>query len=163
MIKYKLTDQNLQTHKGHQWTQGVEQVITKPGNTLCSDEVFHFYDSPEEAALYNPIHADIDNPILWEVECDQVVHDGTKGGAKRMTLVKQASLPAISIDQRVQIAIRCVKLVYKEQKWNTWADNWLSGKDRSEKSAAWAAEAMERAAAEGEIKRIIMKECLNVK
>lgn len=138
MIKYKLTNQNLQTHNGFQWVIGVEQIIDNVGNALCTDQVFHFYDSPEEAAFYNPIHADIKNPICWEVDCDQVIHDGIKGGAKRMMLLKQVHFPAISIDKRVRIAIRCAKLVYRDKNWNIWADNWLSGKDRSEKAAAAA-------------------------
>jgi hypothetical protein len=147
MIKYKLTDQNLRTRGGHQWEIGVEQVITKPGTVLCSNQVFHFYDSPELAILLNPIHADIKNPRLWEVDCDQVAHNETKGGAKKMKFVRELPSPQITIEQKIKFAILCAKVVCHESDFLTWADNWLHRKDRSA-AAAWAAWATAKAAKE---------------
>ena len=45
-------------------------------------------------------------------------------------------------------AIKCARRVYDEPSWNKWADDWESGKDRSEASGAWEArEAMAARAA----------------
>jgi len=41
-------------------------------------------------------------------------------------------------EQQVTFTILAVKQVYKEPNWNVWADNWLSGKNRSG-DAAWRA------------------------
>lgn len=157
MIKYKLTDQNMQTHGGFQWVLGKKEVITSPGATLCSDQVFHYYASPEQAVLLNPVHAGIRNPRLFTAEIDkEVVFDGLKGGCHEMTLVKELTLPTITLNQRVEIAIRLALTRCHNPCFTDWANNWLSGADRSakaaraaaraaadwaERSAAWAAEA----------------------
>lgn len=131
MKRYKLTTQDMTTHNDHKWEIGVKQVIDKHGNTLCSNQVFHFYDSPEIAVLLNPSHANIKNHRLWEVECDEVVHDGTKGGAKRMKLVKKVEAPVFSLLQKRVFAIKCALAVYKNKDFERWATNFLSGKNRS--------------------------------
>ena len=88
MIKYKLTTQGMATHNGHTWVVGEKQTITIAGEELCTEQVLHYYDSPELAVLFNPIHANIIYPRLWQVECDQVAHDGLKG-AKWMVLERE--------------------------------------------------------------------------
>ena len=157
MIKYKLTDQNLRTYGGYQWTVDVEKTIDNPGNRLCSDQVFHFYDSPEEAVFLNPIFGDIPDPLCWEVECDQVVHDGLKGGAKKMKLIRQVALLTITTETMIRIAIRCSMLVYKEEKWNIWAKKWLTGEDRSGEAAARAAWAARAESVDTQILSIVMQ------
>ena len=148
MKRYKLTKKDLTTHNGHEWEVGVEQVIDEPGNALCSDQVFHFYDSPEVAILLNPAHANITNPVVWEVDCDEVAHDGVKGGAKRMTLVKKIKAPKFTRLQKQVFAIKCALAVYKENTFVAWARGYLSGKDRSAAAAAadaYAADAADAA------------------
>ena len=149
MKKYKLTTQKITTHLGHPWEIGVKQTIETPGVRLCTTDVFHFYDSPELAILLNPIHANIPNPRLWEVACNQVAHDGLKGGAKWMTLKKELPLPAISATQKVAFGIYCARDIakYSDPSWLAWADKWLSGADRSAASAARVADAASAASA----------------
>ncbi len=64
-MKFKLTDQNMMTHGGTLWEIGVEKRITTPGKRLCSNQVFHYYDSPEVAVLFNPLHVNFLNPRLF--------------------------------------------------------------------------------------------------
>jgi hypothetical protein len=100
--------------------------------------------------LLNPIHANIKNPRLWEVECDQVAHDVTKGGAKRMRLVRELPVPQVTMEQRVRFAILCAKEVCHDPQFVAWADGWLSGGDRSKEAAqaaSWAATVASWAAA----------------
>ena len=156
MIKYKLTTQNLTTHKDFQWEVGIPKTIENPSEELCSEGVFHYYASPEQAALFNPIHANIKNPRLFEVEIDrEVAFDGLKGGCHQMTLIKEIPLPQFTLEQRIKFAIKCALLVYKEESFVQWAVSWLSGKDRTAyvayvaaRAAYAAADAAARAAAD---------------
>ena len=143
MIKYKLTTQGMATHNGHTWVVGEKQTITIAGEELCTEQVLHYYDSPELAVLFNPIHANIIYPRLWQVECDQVAHDGLKGGAKWMVLERELPLPKITLDQSVAFSIYCARDIakYADPKWLVWATDWLAGTDRSVNVAASAANA----------------------
>jgi CTP synthase (UTP-ammonia lyase) len=83
----------------------------------------------------------IQHPLLWECETTApVAQDGLKVGVKSCTTIKTIPLPKITRQQKIKFAILCAKQVCKNKKWNTWADTWLSGKDRS-KAAAVAADA----------------------
>ncbi len=133
MKAYKLLDQELRSNNGRfQWEIGKEYTIDKPGNKMCSGEVFHCYNHPALAVLFNRIHADIENPRLFEIEIPEFCNnDELKFASKSQKLIKELDLPIISIDQRIEFAIRVAKLVYDDEKWNTWADKWLSGEDRT--------------------------------
>ncbi len=140
MIGYKLTDQKNQTHDGCQWGENITHEITKPGATLCTDEVIHFYAHPGLAVFMNSHHANIYNPRLWECEVENVVaNDYTKSGCKKLTTLKRLPVPKLSTEQRIEIAIRIARLVYFEEKWTKWADDWITGEDRSATSAYTAA------------------------
>ena len=145
MIKYKLTTQELTTYKGFAWEIGKLYTIDKMGAEMCSDQVFHAYASPPLAVLHNPIHANIANPRLWQAACDVVISDGMKCGAKSMTLIRELPLPVVTLNQRVAYGIYCALTIYTEPAYVAWAARWLSGEDRSFRSAlvtsraAWAA------------------------
>ena len=121
MIKYKLTDQDGYTRRGlpneTQWKVGKTiTTIAGNGNWLCSADVIHFYDTLLIAALMNSIHANITNPLGWEVEIDGVVaYDGIKGGTKSLTPLRVLPLPAISITQHIRFAILCALEFYHEK------------------------------------------------
>jgi hypothetical protein len=142
-IKYKLTDQNVRTYKGFQWVVGEwAEAPGKLDQTLCSDGWIHFYDDPLLAVFFNPIHANIDKPRLWEIEIDgDTKMDATKGGARRARLVRELPLSLISLSQRVEIAIRCVLTVYSEPNFVIWAEKWLNGTTRTKAAAEAAAKA----------------------
>ena len=148
MIKYKLTDQKMQTYQGFQWNLGEWQEARGSSEKgLCSDGWLHCYDSPLLAVLHNPIHADISNPRLFEVEVDGDCKNdnGIKCGYKKMRLVREISIPTITTEQKIKYAILCVKQVCFEKEWNIWADNWLSNVDRTS-DAAYAAAHVSHAA-----------------
>jgi hypothetical protein len=148
LTKYKLTNKDMQTHDGFQWELGKENFIRQEGNTLCTDQVFHYYDSPELASLFNIIHANISEPRLFMVECDSVAHDGLKGGSKCMKFVKELTVVEFSTKQRVIFSILVALENYPKwekydakKEWKQWTDNYLSNKDISESAAnaAWSA------------------------
>ncbi len=142
MKKYKLTTQDLKTHNGFQWEIGKEQTTSGQGE-LCSSGWLHYYHHPLLAVLLNSIHANIKNPKLFEVKALGVHKNdkGLKGGCTKLTLVKEIELPIITLNQKTVFGILCAKEVYKEEKWNLWADNWLSGKDRTADAAYTAYDA----------------------
>jgi hypothetical protein len=143
MKKYKLTNQNLQTHNGFQWEVGKVYTVDGAINQLCNRHWFHYYHSPELAILLNPIHAGIINPRLWEVSATGKHLDdcGIKGGCTKMKIIKEIEIPEVTMINRVAFGILCAKAVYKETEFNEWADKWLSSVDRSSYAAYAAASA----------------------
>ena len=131
-IAYKLTDSKMRTYNGFQWELGKCVEVLGEGK-LCSPGWFHFYNDPLVGMFMNPAHANIKNPRLFraEVEGNFIDDNGLKCGYSRARLIEELPVPQISPVQRVRFAIFCVKEVYKEKKWNEWADKWLSGKDRT--------------------------------
>jgi hypothetical protein len=131
------------------WTVGEWVEANNDGlKGLCSDGYVHWYADSLLAVLLNPIHADIDNPRLWEIEtAGYELTDGQlKGGSQSVRLLREIPLPAVTVEQRIRFAILCGQEVYADAAWNLWADNWLSGKDRTA-TAATAAFAAANAAA----------------
>jgi hypothetical protein len=137
MKKYKLTDQNMQTHNGCQWQLGVAKETDGNSSNLCNSHWLHYYDNPLLAVLFNPMYADISNPKLFEVKAlgKHLKDMGLKGGCTKMVLINEIPLPEISTNQKIAFAILCSLKVYKEERYVKWAKNWLGGADRSEKAA----------------------------
>jgi hypothetical protein len=165
---YKLTTQDWKTRAGCSeetlWGPGVRRSSTGPADgRLCSPSYIHAYTSPLLAILMNPIHAYIDNPVLWECEGEVILSDHLKVGCYHLTTTKIIPTPVVTTEQRIRFAILCAMKVYKEPTWNQWAHAWLTGADRSAEAAwkvaratatwaavaaPWAAEAAAEAVAE---------------
>ena len=131
MKLYKLTDGDCQ------WGENV----TDGKGELCGPGFTYWYLDPLLAVMLNPIHRNFDpkTMYLWEGEGEVVKNDyRLKVDCTKATTLRQIPVPEISIEKRIKIAILCAKQIHKGPKWNKWADNWLSGKDRSQESAAAA-------------------------
>lgn len=145
---YKLTSQALTTYGDFIWIEG-EWTTPLPGKgKLCSGSWYHAYHHPLLALFLNPIHADFKQPILWEAEGRGAFQDdnGLKCGFASMRLVKRLEIPEITTEQRVRFALLCAKEVYKETSFVEFADKYLFGEDRSQKTAARAARSAAEAA-----------------
>jgi hypothetical protein len=140
-ILYKLTDENMQTNNGFQWN--LNEPRTAPGGgELCTDAWLHAYTDPLLAVLLNPIHANIDNPRFFRCEGEVGATDSDlKVGCTKLNLLEELEIPKITTEQRVKFAILCAREVVGTTcpKWSEWATKWLSGEDRTEKSAQKAA------------------------
>jgi hypothetical protein len=100
----------------------------------------------------NPVHADIENPILWEGKGEgEAKFEPLKCGFRKFTTLKKIPLPEVTDVQKVAFGILCAKEVYKDSSWNQWADKWLSGEDRTKSSANAAADAAAYAAAAADV------------
>ena len=148
---YKLTNKDGQSYGGTQWKPGVTHEAEGEGMRFCSSDLLHLYSHPLLAVFLNPIHANFEEGMrLWEVEAEIVASDrGLKLGTKKATCLQETFLPQVSLTQKVRFGILCALQVNLEGKWRDWANNWLSGKDRSERAAGAAARAAAGGAAAG--------------
>ena len=134
---YKITDCNFMS--GHRyiptkWGENVTHEVKGTGS-LCTDGWIHAYTSPIHALIFNCIHANIRDPLLWECEGKIGINDGTKVGCKKLTTIKQVEFPEITLEQRIALAILCVREVCRDPKFIEWSDKYLSGEDRTRESA----------------------------
>jgi len=148
MKLYKLTDPDMQTYNGFQWELNVKRTASGASNKPCSDGVLHAYADPRLAIIFNSIHANLKYPRLFEVYTDTYIGtDGLKWWSKSQILVKELELPNITINQKVEFAIRISLVYYKDEGYTKWADDWIKNIDRTEDAAIAAADAAAKAAA----------------
>lgn len=137
MRVYKLTDGRSETKRNTVWGEGVSHEAPGEG-TLCSAGWIHCYIDPHIAAFMHKVHVPFENPILWEAEAEPPFkcEGQLKMGCRKLTTIRKLPLPTISIEQRVEVAIRCALAVgNKTDEFTAWANDWLAGIDRSKASA----------------------------
>ena len=130
-IRYKLTTQDLTTFNDTQWVLKVWKETDGIG-PLCTGGWLHCYSSPLLAILFNPIHADIKKPKLFkcEVEGKYLNDNGLKEGWTRMRIIKEIEIPQLTLVNKIAFGILCALEVNKDEKFVSWANNWLENKDR---------------------------------
>lgn len=94
------------------------------------------------AALTHPDSVSGDSNKMFEVNRWKVNVDAKNPEA--YTVVKEVAVPTVTIGQKVAFAVATVREIYHDSDFVTWADDWLSGKDRSADSAKACREATER-------------------
>lgn len=154
---YKLTDANGRTRNDTQWGEGVQHSAPGKG-PLCSRGWIHYYPDPVLAVMMNAEHAKFQDPLLWRCRAwGRKQKKPDKYGGQHVMTTKLLALPVVTLEQKIAFGILSSLVVCHEESYVAWAENWLSGKDRSELSARaaaeraaaaeWAAEAAARAAA----------------
>lgn len=98
-------------------------------------QVIHAYRTERLGLLMNPIHADIQRPVVWRAKGVVVADDGLKVGVKTLVIEGRLPLLDISMDECVAFGILCALQVDSTNFYGVWAKNWLSGKDRSWEAA----------------------------
>jgi hypothetical protein len=153
-MKYvKLTDEHGETFNHTKWAPGVVRHTSGQGG-LCGEGWLHCYGSDTEsraellAVLLNPLHCNFRAPRGWRVECRGEIKsdNGLKVGTTEMECLEEIVLPNVTTTQRIAFAILCASKVYKDAGFQTWAQAWLSGRDRSGEAARSAAVQAESAA-----------------
>lgn len=140
-IRYKLTDQNMQTKNHFQWKIGkiykIDKTLQGIENNLCSIAWFHVYSHPLLSVLLNPIHANINNPKLFKCQCWGLhkTDQGLKEGFSAVKLLSKIKIPKITLIQKIAFGILCAKKNFYNDNWVKWADKWLKNIDRSYDSA----------------------------
>lgn len=147
MRLYKLTDQNMQTFGGFHWELGKVYGPLDGDGPLCSGAWFHAYTSPYLAVLLNPLHGAIPDPRMFVAAGHIGASDfGLKVGCRSLRLTAEMPVPTIPTDARIEFAIRTALRTDATPQFRRWAADWLSGRDRTSESAAWAAWAAASAA-----------------
>jgi hypothetical protein len=142
---YKLVTKNFTTRNNMYWELNKTNKATGHDNKMCTDGVLHCYSSPEQAVLFNPIHARIENPVLLKIECSDILDtDGLKYCSKEQTPIEILELPVFTTEQKVAFGIKCALLVCKDTEFVNWATAWLDGTDRTKESAVYVAESVIR-------------------
>ena len=145
----KLTDKDGRTYEGCQWGENITNRAKGKGKALCSSGVIHYYEDPLLAVFANPIHGrfDLKTALLWEFKPKREINkDNLKCACKEGTTIKLIPIPEMTIEQRVEIAIRCSLEIKQKPKYVEWAKRWLDRTDRR-RAAADAARAAAAAAA----------------
>ncbi|MFQ5622422.1 MAG: hypothetical protein ACE5FS_03400 [Paracoccaceae bacterium] len=130
-VVYKLTDTYKRTHGGFGRWEARAEFTAPGGGKMCSDAYLHAYADPILAVLMNPVHANFVWPRMFECEANVEQDDGTKLGCTRIKVLREIEAPQVTREQATKFGILAAKAVYHEPKWNRWAEDWLSGKDRS--------------------------------
>jgi hypothetical protein len=139
-IMYKLTTKFQTTYGGMKWEIGKTNRATGNSSKMCTDGLLHCYADPHLAVMFNPVHANISEALLFKVECSTILDsDGMKYGCKEQTPKELLTLPVLSTEQRVAFGIKCALLVLREDWFVKWAEDWLSGVCRGESAALSAA------------------------
>ncbi len=134
MRKYILTDPQGMAANGKRVAVGkVTHSIGAP-NDIYSQVAKLCADSPLLAVLQNPTYRPDAGHHLFQIDQWEVSVTGDKPRA--YTVIKELPPPQeISLLQRLAFAILALVEVYREPAYLKWADNWLSGADRSANAA----------------------------
>jgi hypothetical protein len=145
---YKLTDEFGSTRNNTHWSEGIKHEIAKElrDNTrhLCSVHYLHAYENPLVAVFMNPAHAGYFRPMLWQATGWVQKREGQlKCGCFSLRVVQRVQLPEITLNQRVRAAIYCALTRPQTDNFIHWANEWLSGRNRTQAAtnAAYAAAA----------------------
>ncbi len=151
MKYYKLTNAQDETYGCCNWGKNVEHTAPGKGD-LCTNGWIHCYNHPVLAVMFNRVHAnyDLETAHLWECEVSgriKVEDRGMKFGVQKARTTRRINLPVVTTQQKVKFGILCVLKVCREIKFREWASRWLSGKDRTPKTARKRAAKMENSLA----------------
>ena len=153
IIRYKLTDKDGYTRRGKRgetlWQKGTVRETTGEYE-LCGPGWTHVYTHPLLAELLDPIHGDYGpgaKLIAVRVSGKTLSDRGLKEGWTRVEYSRAAKRRKVSLTQKTAFGILCALETPQEPGFQRWAENWLSGKDRSQESAKAATKAAARDAA----------------
>ena len=146
------------TRENCRWKIGETKTLPVRTNPkLCSADVYHAYRAKNLAPFLNPIHSDIDNPILFEAEGEIVVEEWDKCGTFELTLIKRIEYTVPTKKQTVLFAVLCAEAVMdiytdlypddrRIEREVAAARLYIDGRDDDARAAAYSARAHARAA-----------------
>ena len=133
---YTISGKDGYTHDGMKWGARVTHIASGQGD-VYDPRWLHFYRDPHIAMLLDLNYTDDSQCRLWESTAfGRILHDGwLKSGCTHLRTDFEIPAPTISLDERVEFAIRCAMAAGSDPVFDDWADGWLSGSDRSPTSA----------------------------
>lgn len=128
----KLLTPSMTSCFDRRWTLGEWQTASGRG-LICDEGWLTAYEDPLLAAMFNPIHDNYADPLVFAVEGrGEYRNDYSRFGFTEMCLVRPLpQLPVIPVFQLIRFGILCVFRATRSGRWIVWASNWLDGKDRT--------------------------------
>ena len=117
MKLYKLTDKKGCTYGKTKWAANITHSVEPCSNPeLCTSKVIHAYKNINLGLLLNPIHSDIQDPIIWKSEGEICIEDWGKVGCFELTTLKKLETPKWYTSKsrpkvQIQFAILCAEKV----------------------------------------------------
>lgn len=130
MSYYMLTDQTGLDRYGVSWNTGKSLTVSGVGDKGSTNWLW-YYNDPFLALILNQARTCVNNPRLWQCTIGGTTVDdrGIGGVCTQMTIIKEITVPTITLQQRALFGLNCVKQAYTESSWTTWANKWISGQD----------------------------------
>lgn len=119
------------------WGEGVTNHAKGEGVNIFTNSVIHAFRTPLLAVLMDQQYSNHlqRGGIAWLANGEIVADDGLRIGCKSLTTVHRVELPKVTTVQRAAFGILSVMEAPHNPKWRAWAEDWLSGKDRSSAAA----------------------------
>ena len=132
----KWVSNNMKTLNS-KWEVGIPKELPQRDDLqLRYSGLFHYFLHPLLAVLFKEKYGCYFYTKLYEVLPEgKIVKGHGRSGATKLTLVKELEIPEITLNQQIAFGIFCVKEVYSDKVFISWANKWLSGEDRSRQSA----------------------------
>ncbi len=112
-VLYKLTDEGGYTRRYYynavEWSVGCTREVVSDTNYLCSPDVLHAYVNPYLAVFMNHAHAQFDlrSARMFKAKGVVVVEEGQlKVGVKKLTILEEIPVPAITEEQKDEFCIK---------------------------------------------------------
>lgn len=127
MDVFKVTNQYHMSKNHTQW--GKNKTHKTSGNSpfLCNAGWLHFYLDPFLASFFQPIHSNIDEPVLWTARAEDriLLENQIKGGCTKLTTIARTKLPQINTAKRIQFAATLCLQAKDDLELDEYWTNWL--------------------------------------
>jgi hypothetical protein len=125
---YLLTNCDNRDARGRYWMDGVVHEAGGGGG-LEGDGWIRGYDSPMLAALLQPMDNPAELPQMWVGQADgQILDYRLRRYARKVICLEAMELPALSLNERVSMAILASRTVYTEHFFVSMTNDWLSAR-----------------------------------
>lgn len=137
----KWVSDDLTTMNDTKWEINIPKEFPVPKRDdleLCPEVFFHYFCHPLLAVMFKEKYGCESYSKLYEVSPGGKILEYLHhyfGSSTKLTLIKELEIPNVNDIQKIAFGILCVLKVYKDPKFVSWANNWLSGEDRSNQAA----------------------------
>lgn len=138
----KWVSQDMTTKNDTKWQEGVPNELPEGHDLmLCYPGLYHYYEHPLLAVMFKDHHVPTNYTKLYEIKVEGTVVEGwDKSGATKLTLIKELEIPEVTLINKVAFGILCALEVCEDPTFIDWANNWLSGKERSKEYTSSSAD-----------------------
>jgi|GEM_PF-3453889 hypothetical protein len=133
MTRYLLTNAENHTWRGSHVCPGQSILASNTEENVLTRNAEELGDSPLVAIMLNPWHAQIDHQKMLELEIGR--NDLDEIGSSTNVVVRETTVPSVTTDQKIVFALMTIQEVYGNPVFKCWADDWISGSDRSAEAA----------------------------